>query len=57
MNVALVSMVSRSFVFREPVIKGFDADYAYTIKAFVDMYELTHDDSWIEIAVKLQASF
>ena len=57
MNVALLSMVSRSFVFREPVIKGFDADYAYTIKAFIDMYELTHDDSWIEIAVKLQASF
>ena len=43
-------------IFREPVIKGFDADYAYTIKAFLDMYELTHDDQWLEEAAMLQVS-
>nr|CAB3266516.1 spermatogenesis-associated protein 20 [Phallusia mammillata] len=35
-------------------IEGFDADYAYLIRALLDLYEATHDDSWVEWASQLQ---
>ncbi|XP_076824594.1 spermatogenesis-associated protein 20-like isoform X2 [Clavelina lepadiformis] len=37
-----------------PPIKGFDADYAFTIRSLIDLYEATHDDRWLEWASKLQ---
>jgi len=38
---------------RDP-IAGFDADYAYMIRALIDLFEASHDDAWLEWAEQLQ---
>mmetsp|Transcript_9632 Transcript_9632/g.29197 ORF Transcript_9632/g.29197 Transcript_9632/m.29197 type:complete len:786 (+) Transcript_9632:110-2467(+) len=35
-------------------IEGFAEDYAATVMAFLDLYELTGDSSWVKLAMRLQ---
>jgi len=37
-----------------PVIHGFVDDYAFMVRACLDVYESVHDDCWLEWAVALQ---
>jgi uncharacterized protein YyaL (SSP411 family) len=34
-------------------INGFLEDYAYTMQAFLDVYELTFDEKWLDLSAKL----
>ena len=36
------------------MIHGFVDDYAFMVRACLDMYETVHDESWLEWALKLQ---
>lgn len=40
---------------RRSFISGFLDDYAFVIQAFVQLYQLTADNDWLEMAVQLEA--
>jgi len=41
----------------EVAIPGFADDYAFTIRALLQLYETSFDVSWLEVAIDLQAYF